>query len=85
MIGGPQSRSGHYGEQNILGSIGSRIPTLRWSSRYTNYAIPALTCLVLGGTILSSSMFPNTPHLGWPRFETGLSNLGSVVDKAALV
>jgi hypothetical protein len=41
-LGEPQNRSGRFGEEKILDPSGIRIPTPRSSSRYTDYAIPAL-------------------------------------------
>jgi hypothetical protein len=44
-LGGPQSRSGQRGEEQILDPTGTRIPTPSVvqpvASRYTDYAIPA--------------------------------------------
>jgi hypothetical protein len=46
-LGGPQSRSGRFGENKILDTIGTRTPTPSIVqpvvSRYTDYAIPAPT------------------------------------------
>jgi hypothetical protein len=40
-LDGPQSRSGRHGEVKILDPTGTRTPTPRSASRYTDCAIPA--------------------------------------------
>jgi hypothetical protein len=40
MLGGPHSRSGRRGEAKILAPTGTRTPTPRSASRYTDCAIP---------------------------------------------
>jgi hypothetical protein len=45
-LGGPQSQSGWRGEEKILDPSGTRTPTPRPASRYTDWAIPGLPVTV---------------------------------------